>query len=449
MSLRLRAVLIAGISLLVLWGLAAAWMVRGVQHNLDHTLDERLAMSARMVGGLLQRSALPTASAIPGSEVQQAVLVGGGEGIACQIRSLRGEILAQTAGAPETVFRAQASGYGAAEIEGEAWRTYTLQDGDYQIVTADRIEERATLTRQMLIATTVPFLIAVIGGLLALWIGIGRGLSPLETLCRTLKEKRANDTRPVDIGKPPAELKPVVRALNELLARLAQMLSSQRAFTDAAAHELRTPLTAIGTHLQVVQLTDGPVAKASLQKAGEGVQRLSRIVNQMMILARTDAATEESGEDYSIGEVVRELIGGLIPAEQARIELDIEEPDGITLIPRAMLEAAIRNLVDNALRYDSARGGVTIRVRCNAEAQQGLIEVADRGPGLRADQIAEVGRRFWRGDQGRSSSEGAGLGLSIVRSIADRFGATLTLSPRDGGGLVAGFLFPVKVSGAG
>lgn len=105
------------------------------------------------------------------------------------------------------------------------------------------------LTRQMLIATTIPFLIAVIGGLLALWVGIGRGLSPLETLRRTLEGKSANDTSSVEIGEPPAELKSVVSALNELLAHLAQMLSSQRAFTDAAAHELRTPLTAIDTHL--------------------------------------------------------------------------------------------------------------------------------------------------------------------------------------------------------
>lgn len=163
-----------------------------------------------------------------------------------------------------------------------------------------------------------------------------------------------------------------------------------------------------------------------------------------MILARTDTDTKESHEGHSILEVVRELIDGLMPAEQARMELDIDDTDEATSISRSMLEAAIRNLIDNALRYSSTHSTVTIRVRCDLEVQQDLIEVADRGSGLSVEQIAQVGRRFWRGDQGRSSKEGAGLGLSIVRSIADCFGATLTLAPRDGGGLIAGLLVPLK-----
>lgn len=444
MSLRARAVLIAGFAVVVLWALAAAGTIRGVQGHLDRTLDDRLAMSARMVSGLIQRSGLTVSSPMASSELGEAVRVGGGEGMACQIRSLRGEVLAQTAGTPDTVFSDQAMGYGLADIAGESWRTFTLRDGDYQIVTADRINERAILARQMLITTSVPFLIAVVGGLLALWVGIGRGLAPLDTLSQTLSEKTVDDTSPVDIGHPPAELVPVVGAMNELLGRLAMSLSAQRAFTDAAAHELRTPLTAIDTHLQVARLTEGAASEASLEKAAEGVRRLSRILNQMMTLARTDVDTDASVATGSIRTTVESLVERLPPVERQRVVLDTGGGDGGSPLPGTLLEAAVRNLMDNALHYSPPDSPVSIRLLCDSQTGRGLIEVADRGAGLSEEEIARVGRRFWRGDQGRNGREGAGLGISIVRSISDRFGGTFSLHPREGGGLVARLTIPLE-----
>ncbi|HIZ50320.1 MAG TPA: sensor histidine kinase N-terminal domain-containing protein [Candidatus Pseudomonas excrementavium] len=442
MSLRLRAVLIAGIALVVLWAAAAAWMMQGMRANLDRTLDGRLAMSARMVAGLLEGAALdPTASP---ANFTEAVRISGKEGIACEIRALRGEVLARTGSVSSSDFAALPVGYSTRAVEGKQWRVYILQDNGYQITTADRIDERNVLINDLLHAAGVPFLIAFLGGLAALWIGIGRGLAPLETLREQLRARKTDDTTPIVVNHSPTELRPVLDAMNGLLGRLTLALSSQRAFTDAAAHELRTPLTVIDTHLQVVRLSDGEQAQASLASAEEGVRRLRRTLDQMMMLARTEAAISEGDNCASVVEAVNGVLSQLGDDQRSRLFLTVEGTDAGTRMPRSMLETAIRNLVDNALRYSPEDTTIEIHALFDHAAQHCVLGVADQGPGLSPEQVSQIGRRFWRGDQGRQRQDGAGLGISIVRAIAERFGGALSLKPREGGGLLAEILIPLS-----
>lgn len=440
MSLRLRAVLVAGLSLIVLWAAAAAWMMQGVRADLDRTLDGRLAMSARMVSGLLEGSAIDP-GATP-TDFTEAVRVSGNEGIACEIRALRGEVLARTNGGPTSDFENLPAGYSTRMIGGNGWRIYVLRDKGYQITTADRIDQRNTLINELLGAAGVPFLIALLGGLAALWVGIGQGLAPLKALRLQLAAKETDDTTPIAVAKPPTELRPVLEAMNGLLGRLAQALSSQRAFTDAAAHELRTPLTVIDTHLQVARLTEGEEAESSLCSAEEGVKRLRRTLDQMMVLARTEALSNPDDRCVSIQEVVASVIHASTPEAQARLSLSVQGRDMASPVPRSMLEAAVRNLVDNAIRYSPEDLSVEVSVWFESSTQRCRIVVADRGSELSAEQVSQIGRRFWRGDQGRRRGDGAGLGISIVHAIAERFGGALNLEPREGGGLVAELALP-------
>ncbi len=442
MSLRLRAVLIAGIALVALWAVAAASMIRGVQANLDQLLDERLAMSARMVSGLLQRTALTPDA--PPQHWADVIRVSGASGIACEVRSLQGTILAQTEGGPYSTMDSPPPGYSTREVDGEAWRLYVLDDArGYQVMTADRVDRRGKLTRAMLHATGIPFAIAVAGGLIALWIGIGRGLAPLDALRQTLARRRADATRPLEGGRAPRELEPVIGAMNDLLARLARALAAQRAFTDAAAHELRTPLTAIDTHLQVARMTHGAPAQAALSQAGEGVRRLRHTLEQMMLLARSDAPAADDDACTSVCGLIDELLARCDATARARITFDAGGADCASTIPRSMLASALGNLIDNALRYSPQGSSVSVTVRRDAAARRCLIDIADRGPGLAPEQVAHLGQRFWRGDQGRSQGDGAGLGLSIVQAISTRFGGTLRFHPREGGGLVATLALPL------
>lgn len=440
MSLRLRAVLIAGISLLVLWGAAAAWMMRGVHSNLDRTLDGRLAMSARMVAGLLERAALAPNSAA--SDFAEAVRVSGKEGIACEIRSLHGEILARTTTGPHSEFESYPAGFSTRDILGRQWRIYVLRANGYQITTADRVDQRNMLIHELLSVAGVPFLIAFLGGLAALWIGIGRGLAPLKGLSQQLRDKHADDTSPIAVNHSPSELRPVLDAMNGLLKRLARALSSQRAFTDAAAHELRTPLTVIDTHLQVARISEGDEVASSLSSAEKGVKRLRRTLDQMMTLARAEAPADKADGCTSVVASVRGVLEQWKAEEGERLVLNISGEDIGTPVPKSMLETAFRNLVDNAIRYSPRDAAIEVGVFLDQGAQRCLIAVTDRGPGLTTEQTSQIGQRFWRGDQGRKSKDGAGLGISIVRAIVERFGGTLELRPREGGGLVAEISLP-------
>lgn len=435
MSLRLRAVVIAGISLVLLWVVAATWMMRGVHTNIDRTLDGRLAMSARMVSGLLERAAL-TSSTIH-SGFSQAMQVTGNEGIACEIRLLRGEVLARTTSGPQSDMESLPVGLSTNESHGSQWRIYVLRANGYQITTAERIDQRDELIAEILRAAGVPFLIAIFGGLAALWLGIGQGLAPLKALCLQLRSRQADDTAHIAVHRAPAELRPVIDAMNGLLGRLAHALSSQRAFTDAAAHELRTPLTVIDTHLQVIRLTEGDEAEASLVSAEEGVRRLRRTLDQMMVLARTEAPVHDAGCCTSVLAAVKSVVSQVDSVTPGRLTLIAGNTDAPARVPKSMLEAAIRNLVDNAIRYSPAHVPVEIAVNFDFASGRCRIAIADRGSGLSEAQIGQMGRRFWRGDQGRAHHDGAGLGISIVRSIVQRFGGSLTLSPRAGGGLSA------------
>lgn len=445
MSLRLRAVLIAGISLILLWGAAAAWMMQGVRSDLDRTLDGRLAMSARMVAGLLERGALKPG--LPSADFTDALRVDAGAAISCVIRGLHGQVLAQTTGSPQISAGPVPTGFSLHEDQGSQWRIYVLNAGGYQITTADRVDQRNVLVSELLRAVGVPFLIAVLGGLAALWIGIGRGLAPLQNLCMQLRAKQTDDTTPIAVTHSPSELRPVLDAMNGLLGRLAQALASQRAFTDAAAHELRTPLTVIDTHLQVVHVTDGAERQASLRSAEEGVQRLRHTLDQMMTLARTEASTNiHQAGCASVLSAVHHVLSQRDEHARSRLALHVVGTDQETAVPQSMLETAVRNLVENALRYSDIDKPVDVTVTFDPSSQYCHIAVADRGPGLTAEQAPQIGQRFWRGDQGRKKSDGAGLGISIVHAIAGRFGGKLQLKPREGGGLVAELSLPCDKS---
>ncbi|MFK3844769.1 ATP-binding protein [Stenotrophomonas sp. PS02297] len=440
MSLRLRVVLIAGLALSMLWSGAAAWLAHDLHRNLDRTLDHRLAMSARMVSGLLQRSAVQSATATP--MLSGAVSVGGGQGIACQIRSLRGEVLAATGDAALAGRIVPAAGFADVFIDGAAWRTYTLQAGDFLVTTADRSDERDALVRGLLTAAAVPMGLAVLGGLLALWIGIGRGLQPLDALRRKLQNRDIEATSPLDDRRAPRELQPLLQALNGLLERLAAAIAQQRAFTDAAAHELRTPLTGIDTHLQIARMGGDANVPHALRQADQGVRRLARTLDQMLALARAESAVPEGDACDSIQSALEDALAWLEPAARGRI-VRVGADDRATPIPHSMLATAVRNLLDNALRYTPDESIVQLGIVCDDGEGKCRITIADRGDGMTSAQIAQAGQRFWRGDAERPGRAGAGLGISIVRAIAARHGGRLDLAPRAGGGLVATLLVAI------
>lgn len=422
MSLRLRLVVFIGAALTLLWSASAAWMWRDVSHDLQRMLDDRLAMSAHMVAGLLRRQLAFESGSGNSVIVEHSVTVPAGQGMACQIRSMRGEVIAATQGAPAALSVGVAPGYDTRVVNGTAWRTYTLRSNGLTITTADRVAGREALRRQIALTAGIPFVIAAIGGLLALWFGATRGLRPLQRLRRDLSRRGPDALDPLETTRLPRELKPLVETLNHLLQRTHEAMQRERNFTNDAAHELRTPLTAISTHLQLARMTSGEAADTALADAESGVSRMQSTLEQLLLLARVEGRLPFDEDDgIRAAAAMDRAVADSGPEAAARVVPEAGNGGAVPAVASPLVVVALRNLIDNALRY--APGDTPVTVTMDADRQTLSFRVIDQGPGLNGGGTAQAAQRFWRA----GAQHGSGLGLTIVDAIARRYGGRLVL----------------------
>lgn len=434
MTLRLRLMLIIGLSFTLLWCAASVWMFLDLRNNFRAALDERLAASAHMVAALVAQ--LPD-NPEPAATAPQSVLdLVAKDGVACEVRLMHGGLVARTQNSPGELGMAT-QGYSTRMMRGELWRSYTLEQGGKRVTTADRVDKRKALLFNILLAMAVPFVIAMLGSLIVLWLGIRRGLAPLETIRQSLALRNPEATDPLPVAELPAEITPLVQTINQLLARTQSAIERERRFTGDAAHELRTPLTAVKTHLQVARLTSGEQNATSLAHAETGVQRLQHTLEQLLTLARVEGPfTFDSGE-MATAEEMASLAIAEIPADLKRRIVHDSRAEGLYVAASPTLVAtALRNLLDNALRYSPPDSPVTLRISASADSV--CFSVMDKGGGLNDAERHRAAQRFWR----KGIGQGSGLGLSIVEAIAKRFSGDFLLLKRDDVGLTAQLVLP-------
>lgn len=438
MTLRLRLMVIIGVSFTLLWGMTSVWMFVDVRAEFRDALDERLAASARMVAGLV--SQLPEVEGNPSSVPQTMLDVVTRDGVACEVRLERGGLIARTHNSPHGLGMVT-SGYSTRTIEGTQWRSYTLEQGGKRVTTADRVDKRLALLRNIMLATVVPFVVAMLGSLVVLWFGIRRGLEPLELIRQALAERKPDAATPIPAAKLPGELVPLVETINSLLGRTQSAIERERRFTGDAAHELRTPLTAVKTHIQVARLTTGEETAKSLEQAEEGVQRLQHTLEQLLTLARVEGPFSFEGENTATAlEIAQSAMNEIPPGTRKRIVIDaVNEQHGLTL-PPVLVVTALRNLLDNALRYSLPDSPVILRL--SSSTATFFFSVLDEGPGMNGPDRDRAVHRFWR----KGTGQGSGLGLSIVEAIAKRFGGSFRLVERTEGGMMAQIELPMAKS---
>lgn len=445
-SLRARLLAMIGGSLVVLWTAVAAWMMTELRGELRTAMDDRLAASARMVAGLA--SQFPAAALRNGTSAAPLLDVVARDGLACEVSLLRGEVralkVARTAASP--AMDDAAPGYSTHLFGGKLWRTYVLQQGDLRIATADRMDVRETMLRNVALTTAVPFAVALVGSLLAVWFGIGRGLAPLERLRSTLAARRPDEDSALPEQEVPRELVPLVGTIARLIERVRGMIARERRFTDDAAHELRTPLTAVKTHLQVLRLSLGrqasPEVADALAHADDGVLRMQRSLEQLLLLARLAAEASELTGTCDAEEVARHAVAQVEASGEGAGAVRITGPrrPRAVAVPDALVMSGLRNLLENAVRASAGLDAVELEVDTDGEGSV-RFRVLDRGAGMSEQECADAIKRFWRRSP---SDQGSGLGLSIVAAIAQRYGGSLHLSPRTGGGLCAELNLPAS-----
>lgn len=316
----------------------------------------------------------------------------------------------------------QEKGYGWVEYDGERWRVFTMFDevSDTWIRSGVSIEFMQELERKVALGNLVPMLLALPLLLVAVGWVVRRGLIPIGTLSREVAGRDDRELDFIDVGVP-RELMGLRRAINDFIARLRETLERERRFTADAAHEMRTPLAGLKIHLDNARAGE----QDSLDKAYRGVERLQRVVEQLLVLARLDRREAREARDIDLYPLVLELVAELWPWAQARHQEIALHGDRALWVRADPVEAGIliRNLLDNALRYTPEHGEVAITLSDTASGA--VLAVRDSGPGIPEEALGTITERFRRAADQRTT--GSGLGLSIVKQLAERQQARLTL----------------------
>lgn len=335
-----------------------------------------------------------------------------------------GQLVLRSADAPLQPLAAlglQASpGFTNVRVDGVAWRVFATRGGENDVLAfvGERVDAREHIVRAALWGTLWPLALALPLLALLAWWAIRRGLAPLRALGDQLARRSANALHALEQADAPAEVAPLIEALNALFARIDAMVHAERRFTADAAHELRTPIAAIRAQAQVALAeSDEPTRRHALSATLEGCDRATHLVEQLLTLSRLEAGAAVTMHPVDLAAIARQVVGELAPrALVKQQDLGLDAAACCTLAgDETLLAILLRNLVDNALRY--AGQGARINVTVRSTPRGARLSVEDSGPGLDARQVQGLGQRFQR-DQAHLES-GSGLGWSIVRRIAD------------------------------
>jgi two-component system OmpR family sensor kinase len=294
---------------------------------------------------------------------------------------------------------------------------------------------------QMALRILVPILASIPLFAVLIWLVVGKELKPLEDIADAIRRRAPTSLEPIPARELPNEVQPLVTELNELLGRLREAIEAQRRFTADAAHELRSPLTALQLQIQLIERARSPEeVREALDALRAGAKRASRLVEQLLTMAQLEPdAAQEAAAEVELDRIAAAVVAELEPLAEAKgvaLRLGSIEPTRITGHAPA-IETLVRNLVDNALRYTPSGGRVTV------EARNGMLEVSDTGPGIAPEERARVFDRFYRVPG--TAVGGSGLGLSIVKRIADAHRAEISLGDAgEGKGLRVSVRFPLR-----
>lgn len=325
--------------------------------------------------------------------------------------------------------------YGFYWSKGTLWRIYHYQD-EYGLkvqVTQSMSERFQSFWQSTLIFSGVLFLVWCVQWLL-LHFAVRRQFKVIQQVSQQIANKSVNDLAPIQAPEPELiELQPMLSQLNALLLRLDQALVAEQRFTADASHELRSPLSAIQMRLQVLK-RKFPELEQELKPIQQDVSRGVQVLDNLLLLARLDPEHGKSltKARFNLSLLVEEVIKALQPfAKSKHIQLQATIEDDIHIwANEQLLFSALRNLLDNAIRYSPEHAQVLIHMTLQ---QQVRISIENSGSGVDAEMIQRLGERFYRALG--TKTQGSGLGVSICQKIVDLHAGQLLFSPSDLGGL--------------
>jgi two-component system sensor histidine kinase TctE len=347
------------------------------------------------------------------------------------------------------------------ELRGRAVRAVALRvpvqpgsgRGAAHIMVAERVTVRDEFAREIIFRMVLPQGVLILLAGLAVWFGVGRGLVPLSTLRQEIENRSHRDLSALPEEQAPQEVRPLIHAMNGLLARLGSAIEAQQRFIADAAHQLRTPISGLKTQTELaLRQTQPGEVQATLRQLQSATEQSARLINQLLSLARAEpgARREQAIERLDLARLARDTTTEWVPRALARkIDLGYDGGDSAAWVvgDAFLLGELLRNLLDNAIRYTQEGGQVTVRVAGGPDGV--VLSVEDNGPGIPEQERERVFERFYR-VLGTGVAEGCGLGLAIVREIALSHRADIALAAGAGGqGTLLRVTFPPAAGGAG
>ena len=358
-----------------------------------------------------------------------------------------GRLLSTSDPAARLPFSGTSGGALVRAADGRDWYVYTVVRADGVVQAAQRTASRRLLAAGTAMYLLVPLalLIAFIGILLVA--ALRHGLRPLNLAARSVAARSAASLAPIGETGMPREIHPLVRAVDDLMARLADAFRLQRQFVADAAHELRSPVTALRLQLQLLERSaDEPARTAAMAELKAGIERTQHLIEQLLQLSRVEPeAPARLDQPVDLGELARDVVGALsLQADDRGVDLGADTPPVGPVVQgdAEQLRMLLSNLVANALRHAPAGHGV-VDVRAALGAGRPMLLVQDNGPGIPPAERDRVFDRFYRGE-GAIARSGSGLGLAIVKAVATRHHAEVTLHDAPGGGLLVQVRFPAQ-----
>jgi two-component system sensor histidine kinase QseC len=446
-SLRRRLTWYVVATLLVVTAASGVAVYQGTQHEADELFSAALVQTARILDGLISRESieanrqqLRTAlERSPGSHEYERNLF-------FAVFDDHGEMLLHSRRAPEIDAASVDMGFSEFTYHDKTWFTFALESSrdDLRIVVGERSGTRQEITEYIGGGLLLPLILLLPLVLWALWHIVGVALRPLEEAAEQVRRQNIRQLKAIDVDGVPLEIDPLVKALNRMIEDLDRAYARERRFVSDASHELRNPLASLLINVDnAIEESRDDASREALQSMKVSIKRLTHLVSQLLALSHFE--NPQSGrtrQKVDLCQVCRRVAATFeARAREADIEIELRLPDdGCELRgDEALLLSLVSNLVDNAVKYSGR--GARIRVRCAREAERILLVVEDSGAGLDAAQREKAMQRFYRAAD--TNIAGAGLGLSIVKTIADIYGGSVELEESEFGGLAVRVRFEI------
>lgn len=430
-SLKQRLLLLALTTVVLVWLGAATFTYFDAREEFNEILDAHLAQSATLL--VVQAS-----HELDEIETEHTPMLHKySRRVAFQIWQNGKVLRLHSANAPEQPLSDRDHGFSDKVIDGHRWRVFSTWDesGKNLIHVAEHAEARDELARGVAGNLLKPLLFSLPLLAFLLWMAVTRSLRPLVKLTNEVAQREPDNLAPLDAGTAPREVAPLIDRLNKLFVRFDASMQKERRFTADAAHELRTPVAGIKAQAQVARAAANEAERIhALDNAILGCDRAAHLIDQLLTLARIDTLSDEATVPCQLRTIAAEVIAAIAPtALNQNVHLELTQGDEVEVRGNpVLLRILLRNLIDNAVRHTPQ--GSSVRVDVTQDREGSCLSVIDNGAGLPEPELAKLAERFYR--PVGTNANGSGLGLSIVKRVAETHAASLQIAPnKDGQGL--------------